>query len=73
MLIRRGPVSVQNLFSRLHWPRGRLLDGRVLNQVLDCQRFDSDKGVGCSVPHPGCWPISDVSIPVVDGGESQYW
>ena len=27
MLLRHGPASVRNLFSRLHWPRGRSIPG----------------------------------------------
>ena len=57
MLLRHGPAFVRNLFSRLHWPRGRSIPGSWM--------------VGSLINDLIVWDINDLppyAPEVLDGG-----
>ena len=53
MLLPHGPASDRNLFSRLHWPQGRSIPGRVINQWLI---WDINNFILPCV-HQRCWMV----------------
>ena len=57
MLLRHGPASVRNLFSRLHWQRGRSIPGSWMVGPLIKDLFGTSTVSFCHRVRQRCWMV----------------
>ena len=61
MLLRHCPVCVRNLFSRLHWPRGRSIPGSWMVGSLINYLFGTSTIWFCHRVRQRCWMVGALS------------